>query len=142
MKLSKLTLATGFALAALTGQASAALPGAFTAPAIDTYLSGASAPQNVLGALAAEMFGANTAGTFDHYHVFYSNDASPGTNYRAYYGALANAYTINGRTLAAGTNVLIEHRAKGGSVHGVNPVAKAFPIAYMPIASGSTVRRP
>lgn len=136
MKLSKLTVATGFALAALSGQAFA-VPPAFSTPNIDTYLSGASAPQNVLGALAATLFGANTAGTFDHYHVYYDNGSSPGVNYRAYYGSLLTAQTINGRTIPAGTNVLLEHRAKGGSVHGVNPVAKSFAIAYMPITSGN-----
>lgn len=136
MKLSKLAAATGLVLAALSGQAFA-VPAAFDTPTIDTYLSGASAPQNVLGALAAQLFGANTAGTFDHYHVYYDNGSSPGTNYRAYFGALLSAQTINGRTLPAGTTVLLEHRAKGGSVHGVNPVALSFPIAYMPITSGN-----
>lgn len=156
MKPTKLAIAMSLALAGMSGHALAAAPAnPLTTPAqIDVYLSGASAPQAILGALAATLFGENsTAGgcaatdnpatatvneKFCNFHVFYNTVGTIGADYRAYYGALQSAFTINGRTLSAGTTVLLTNRARGGSVHGVNPVALSFPIATMPINTGCT----
>ncbi len=140
MKFAKLKLSIACALAAtaISGQAFATAPADPFAPAaIDAYLSGASAPQNILGGLAQTLFGVNTAGTFDHYHVYFDNGATIGASYRAYYGQLASAQVVNGVTLAANTPVLLINRAKGGSVFGVDPVARAQHVAWMPITSGN-----
>jgi hypothetical protein len=142
MKFKKLAVASAMAVAALSGQAMAAAPGIAITPDVDVYLTGASAPQNILGALAETMFGANTAGTFNNYHVFYDNGSTIGASYRAYYGALQSPLTVNSPTvgsvtLAAGTKVRLINRAKGGSVWGVDPVARAQNIAWMNPSSGN-----
>jgi hypothetical protein len=146
MKFKKLAVASAMAIAALSGQAMAAAPGIATTPDIDVYLTGASAPQNTLGALAQTLFGANTAGTFNNYNVFYDNGANIGASYRAYYGALqapitVNSPTVGSVTLPAGTKVRIINRNKGGSVWGVDPVARAQNIAWMnPSSSNCTLQ--
>lgn len=146
MKFKKLAVASAMAVAALSGQAMAAAPGIATTPDIDVYLTGASAPQNILGALAQTLFGANTAGTFNNYHVFYDNGANIGASYRAYYGALQSPITVNSPTvgsvtLAAGTKVRLINRNKGGSVWGVDPVARTQNIAWMnPTGSNCTLQ--
>jgi hypothetical protein len=142
MKFKKLAVASAMAVAALSGQAMAAAPGIATTPDIDVYLTGASAPQNILGALAETLFGANTAGTFNNYHVFYDNGSTIGASYRAYYGALQSPLTVNSPTvgsvtLAVGTKVRLINRAKGGSVWGVDPVARKQNIAWMAPTSGN-----
>lgn len=144
MKLKKLAVASAMAVAALSGQAMAAAPGIATTPDIDVYLTGASAPQNILGALAETMFGANPAGTFNNYHVFYDNGSTKGAFYRAYYGTLqiplvtGPASTVgSGYTIPIGTKVRLINRNKGGSVWGVDPVARAQNIAWMNPTSGS-----
>lgn len=154
-KPSKLAIATSLAMAALSGQALAAAPAnPLTSPAqIDVYLSGA-APTVILGELAAALFGANNASAgcaatdnlatptvnerFCNFHTIYNSGAAIGVDYRAYYGALRTAFTINGRTLSAGTTVLLTNRSKGGTFFGINPVARSFPIATMPVNSGCT----
>lgn len=142
MKFKKLAVASAMAVAALSGQAMAAAPGIATTPDIDVYLTGASAPQNILGALAGTLFGVNTAGTFNNYHVFYDNGSTAGASYRAYYGALqaplnVTSPTVGNVTLAAGTKVRLINRAKGGSVWGVDPVARTQNIAWMNPTSGN-----
>lgn len=72
------------------------------------YLAGASAPDNFLADIAQGMLTGVT---------FYT---ASGTNYRAFAGA-ANA--VPG--IANGTRVLFIKRSAGGSVFGVNPVARA-----------------
>lgn len=156
MKPTKLAIAMSLALAGMSGQTMAAAPAnpLTTAAQIDVYLSGASAPQATLGALAATLFGENSVAggcaatdnpatttvneKFCNFHVLYNTVGTIGADYRAYYGALQSAFTINGRTLSAGTTVLLTNRARGGSVHGVNPVALSFPIATMPVNTGCT----
>lgn len=168
MKLKTLAAATAVALAGLSGQAMAVLctgagaPAAYctgndvangpfvaTTPAtVDVFLSGASAPQNILGALAGSLFGANTVG-FNSFWVLYDNGVSgtAGASYRTYQGRLTAAVTdtVTGTTLPAGRMVRLQHRAKGGSVWGVNPVAgsDAVPgpdaIANMPATSTNCV---
>lgn len=152
MKFKKLAVASAMAVAALSGQAMAAAPGInpitgdFFTPDIDVYLTGASAPQNILGALAETLFGANTAGTFNNYHVFYDNGSTIGAFYRAYYGTLQiplvtgpDSTVGSGYTLPIGTKVRLINRNKGGSVWGVDPVARTQNIAWMnPSSSNCT----
>jgi hypothetical protein len=146
MKLKKLAVASAMAFVALSGQAMAAAPGIGTTPDVDVYLTGASAPQNTLGALAQSLFGANTAGTFNNYNVFYDNGANIGASYRAYYGALQSPLTVTSPTvgtvtLPTGTKVRIINRNKGGSVWGVDPVARHQNIAWMnPSSSNCTLQ--
>ena len=144
MKFKKLAVASAMAVTALSGQAMAAAPGIATTPDIDVYLTGASAPQNILGALAGTLFGVNTPGTFNNYHVFYDQPTTGtiGASYRAYYGALqaplnVTSPTVGSVTLAAGTKVRLINRAKGGSVWGVDPVARTQNIAWMNPTSGN-----
>lgn len=138
MKLNKLAAASALVFAGLSGQAMATLNAGDTTPfvaaatpAIDVYLSGASAPQNILGALAATLFGANTnSTTFNNYFILYDNAVSGavGASYRAYQGRLIQNFTINGNTLTAGTMVRLTDRAKGGSVWGVNPLGRSMSV--------------
>jgi ABC-type phosphate transport system substrate-binding protein len=72
------------------------------------YLSGASAPDNFLADIAEGMLTGVT---------FYT---ASGTNYRAFAGAANNIPNV-----ANGTRVLFIKRSAGGSVFGVNPVARA-----------------
>ncbi|HKQ29897.1 MAG TPA: hypothetical protein VJS66_01320 [Burkholderiales bacterium] len=149
MKIKNLVAACAVAAASFsattTMAAAPATPFETPATLIDVYLTGASAPQNILGALAATLFGANSGvGVFNNYHVIYDNGVSGavGASYRAYYGQLQAAHTIGGVTLPAGTPVRLTDRAKGGSVFGVNPVARSQTIAWMPITAGNCVAAP
>lgn len=157
MKLKTLAAMSALALAGISGQASATLCtaagvpyascagnevadgpfGASTgAPVVDVYLTGASAPQRFLGSMAAQLFGANTSG-FNSFWVFYDNGVSgtAGASYRAYQGRLTADVTdaTTSTTIPAGTMVRIINRAKGGSVWGVNPLARNQSVAWMPI---------
>jgi hypothetical protein len=139
-KLNPLAAACAAALSLSAGQALALTP--FEAPDVDIYLSGASAPQNLLGEIAKKMF-VGTEGT--DYFVYYDNGGTPalsttsddGKSYRAYYGVVKNDPSI--KTSLHGKKVLLVNRAKGGSVWGVNPVARAEAIATMKIDSASCV---
>ena len=85
------------------------------------YLSGASAPDNFLADIAQGMLTNIT---------YYT---ASGTNYRAYAGA-ANA--VPG--IANGTRVLFIKRSAGGSVFGVNPVARAQRVATIDVNNCAT----
>ncbi len=149
MKLNKLAAASALVFAGLSGQAMATLTAqdltdgpfhANTTPVVDVYLTGASAPQNILGALAGQLFGANTnSTTFNSYWIMYDNGVSGsiGASYRTYQGRLVANITdpVTSTTINAGTMVRLSHRAKGGSVFGVNPVGLAQQIAHMPATS-------
>jgi hypothetical protein len=146
MELKKLAVASIVTVATLSGQAIASTPGINTTPDIDVYLTGSSSVQNLVRNLVETLFGANAPGTFNNYHVLYDNGSTIGTNYRAYYGALQSALVVNSPTvgsvtLAGGTRVRLIHRAKGGSVWGVNAVARAQNIAWMnPTSSNCTLQ--
>lgn len=124
MKLNKISAACGLAVAVLSAQAFAHGPA--VTPDLQVFISGASAQQLTLGKIVEGMM---TAGTID---VFYDT-ATSGKDYRAYFG------TVSGTgTALDGKKVLIHNRAKGGSVWGVNPVARATAISRMAIDSGCT----
>lgn len=124
MKLNKVSAACGLVVAILSAQAFAHGPA--VTPDLQVFISGASAQQLTLGKIVEGMM---TAGTID---VFYDNGTS-GKDYRAYFG------TVSGTgTALDGKKVLIHNRAKGGSVWGVNPVARATAISRMAIDTGCT----
>lgn len=135
-KLNPLAAACAAALSLSAGQALALT--AFEAPDVDIYLSGASAPQNLLGEIANKMFDASQ-GIFVYHddNGSAANFGDDGKSYRAYYGVVKADPSI--RASLHGKKVLLVNRAKGGSVWGVNPVARAEAIATMKIDSASCV---
>lgn len=108
MKYTKIAVACGLALAAMSAQAAGPTIPAGTKV---VFLSGATAPDNFLADIANSMMTGVTA--------IRSNDA--GILHRAYLGKAAAG--IPG--VAVGTDVLFIKRSKGGSVWGVDPVARA-----------------
>lgn len=127
LKMKHLTAACALAFA---GAAQAA---PFDAPQIKVFLSGASAPQAFLGALAGQLF-QGTQNT--DWWSYYGNDSSNGANYRAYFGTLkTTAQDPNMPASIAGKTALIVNRAKGGSVWGVNPVARLQQVQHMAISA-------
>lgn len=112
MKYTKIALACGLAFAAMSAQsASVPVPSGTTT----IYVSGASAVDN---------FFADTVNTMMN-NVTAIRAADDG-DYRAYLG------TSNGVTgVADGTNVLLIKRSTGGSVFGVNPVARTEKITTL-----------
>ncbi len=108
---------------------------AFETPDLTVYLTGASAPQATLGSLASGLF-QGTLGT--DYFAYYDNGGTVGANYRAYFGQLkTTAQDPNMPAAIAGKKVLLVNRAKGGSVWGVNPVARAQGVGFMPVSAGN-----
>jgi len=110
MKYSKIALACGLALSAMSAHAVdiTTLPGFSTAKTV--FLSGATAPDNFLGDIAGSMLTGEIA--------IRSTDS--GILHRAYFGPAGAS--IPGVT--AGTSILFIKRSKGGSVWGVDPVAR------------------
>jgi hypothetical protein len=146
MKFNKLALLCAVACAGLSGQAMAQVSSNATALAIVNeangvvspanptgeqrilFVSGASAVQGGLGQIATTLFtGTN--------YLFHPSNASGRTNsdYRAYAGRLAAA----AGTWPAGTAVIIVNRARGGSVIGVNPVARGESIENLAVNAAS-----
>lgn len=135
MKLKQVSIACTFALAAASGQAFAVSPGncdpAVGGPfELDVYLTGASAPQTILGAIMGQILNPGFTTVFDSGVA----GAAAGSSYRAYCGVLNNTTGA-----LAGKKIRFLHRAKGGSVWGVNPVARDEPIATLNFASSACV---
>lgn len=125
MKLKQLSLLCALACAGFAGQAVAQVNSVPAALAIVNdantnnrilFISGASAVQGGLGEIANSLFQTGTS------YLFHPAAATGRTSadYRAYAGRLRSA----AGGWAAGTNVIIVNRARGGSVWGVNPVAR------------------
>lgn len=120
-------------LAAAVAVACAAAPAfalnAFDAPDLTVYLSGASAPDNFLEQIATGMYtGAKGTDWFA-----YIDDAG-GTHSRAFFGTMKG--TVDGvPATLAGKKVLLIKRSAGGSVFGVNPVARAEALAVLKVDS-------
>lgn len=123
MKLKQITIATGLALVA--GQAMALAPTA----AVDFTINsaGSSAQQASLGGVFTQLCQAGTIDTF--------YDTVAGSNHRAYSCTLK---TTLGNALINGKKMLFLHRAQGGSINGVNPVAKGESLARM-VVDGTCV---
>jgi hypothetical protein len=139
MKLNRLSLACGAALLGVSAGASAqvlcgAAPCAvqpFDTPQITVFLSGASAPQNGIGELTEQLFD-KTQGFY-----VYLDSSSNAASFRTYFGRIRAGVA----GAAAGQTVRLINRARGGSVFGVNPVAKDQLIDAMLVsAAGCTVR--
>lgn len=138
MKLNKLALLCATACVGFAGQAMAQVS---SVPAAQTivndantnnrvlFISGASAVQNGLGQIAASLFQPGTS------YLFHPSAASGRTSadYRAYAGRLARA--AGGWPI--GTPVIIVNRARGGSVWGVNPVARGAAIENLAVTTAS-----
>lgn len=139
MKFNQLALLCAVACTAFAGQAMAQVS---SVPAAQTivndantngrilYISGASAVQGGLGEIANTLFQAGTSYYFEP-NVAVSGRSS--ADYRAYAGRLAAA----AGGWAAGTPVIIVNRARGGSVQGVNPVARGESIESMVVSTAS-----
>ena len=108
MKFTKIAVACGLAFAALSAQAAGP---AIPAGTRVIFLAGATAPDNFLADIANSMLTGVTA--------IRSNDS--GILHRAYLGKAAAG--IAG--VPVGTDILFVKRSAGGSVFGVDPVARA-----------------
>jgi hypothetical protein len=131
MKFTKLALACSFAFATMAAQAAPGDVGAIAAAAAVPnsnviFFSGASAPDNFLATVIGGMFqpGFTTV-----------TGTSDATNYRAFVGTAAAG--IPGIT--AGTPLILIKRSQGGSVFGVDPVAKAQLIRTLDVKSASCI---
>ncbi len=110
MKFTKIAVACGLALAALSAQAASVTIPAGTRV---IFLSGASAPDNFLADLASSMLTGVTG--------IRTSDSATAPLHRAFLGQAAAG--IPG--VAVGTPILFIKRSQGGSVFGVDPVARA-----------------
>ena len=113
MKFTKIAVACGLALAALSAQANPVIPAGTKV----IFLSGASAPDNFLSDIANSMLTGVTA--------IRSNDN--GITHRAFLGKAAAG--IAG--VPVGTDILFIKRSAGGSVFGVDPLARAARITTL-----------
>lgn len=127
MQFKKIAAACAVAFAA----APAFALGAFDTPDLKVYLSGASAPDNFLETLATGMF-VGAKGTDWFAYV----DNGDGKQQRAFFGTMKG--TADGVPAAlAGKKVLFIKRSTGGSVFGVNPVARAEALAVLNVDSAA-----
>jgi len=138
MKLNKLSLLCALACAGFAGQASAQLS---TVPAAVTivndanangrviYISGASAVQAGFNSIAGKLLQPTGQYTFTPLAA----TGRTNSDYRAIAGKLLNA--ADG--WAAGSNVIIINRARGGSVFGVDAVARATSIESLDVTVAS-----
>ncbi|MCW5624573.1 MAG: hypothetical protein KIT73_07665, partial [Burkholderiales bacterium] len=136
MHVKTLAAACAFACAGFASQASAQAIGPFDTPNLTIYLAGASAPDNFLESIAT--------GIFDAGFIRYQDDGGTpsvftddGRSYRAFFGRVKNDATIP--AALRGQTVLFVKRSKGGSVWGVNPVARAERIGTLNLTAGTCV---
>ena len=138
MKLNKLSLLCAVACAGFAGQASAQLS---TVPAAVTivndanangrvlFISGASAVQAGFNQIAGKLLQPTGQYTFTPL----ATSGRTNSDYRAIAGKLATS----AGGWAAGSNVIIINRARGGSVQGVNPVARGQAIESLNVTVAS-----
>lgn len=133
-KMKSLALACAAASFGLAAQhAAAVVPGLCgNAATIEVNLTGASAPQGILTNLITNLLNPGFTTVFSKA----VGSVSAGTDYRAFCGTLLADLTP---TLPAGTTVRFVNRAKGGSLWGVNPVARNTPIATLSFADADCV---
>lgn len=137
MQRTKISLACGFAIAALAQQANATPISA----AIEVWVSGASAQRALLGAAAEQIFGGKqttvvagvtTVGTTAPMAIYLDNGATPGNNYRSYYGTFVTvAGGVTLATAVSGKTGIIGKSDVGGSITGVNNVALGTLTTFM-----------
>ncbi|MEO8628249.1 MAG: hypothetical protein ABI612_09130 [Betaproteobacteria bacterium] len=131
MELKLTHIACAAALAAFSSASWAVAPGSCAGTSanfdIDVYLAGASAVQNSLGGVISEILNPGFTVVYDN-----GTSGTKGSAYRAYCG------TLNATTGAlAGKKVRFLDRARGGSVWGVNPVARDQAIATLNFADAA-----
>ena len=137
MKLNKLSAACALALAAMSAQA-AVTP--FETPQLTVYLTGATAPDNFLASIAAGFFqGVKGTDWFQYQdnNATVSNFSDDGRLFNAFFGQMKTTTDIP--LALRGQKVLFIKRSKGGSVWGVNPVARAEPVATLQISAATCV---
>lgn len=134
MKFKKLLGACAIAGLAISGQAFG--QAAFDAPDVKVYLAGASAPDTFLAGIATDLYVAG-------FHTYQDNNGTPanfaddGANWRAYFGTLKSTPDVPASL--QGKKVLFVKRSAGGSVFGVDPVARAGRQRTISIASSDCV---
>ena len=124
MQFKKLAAACAVAFAAAPAFATVT---PFQAPDLTVYFSGASAPDNFLESIASGMY-VGTKGT--NWYAYLDN--AGGTHSRAFFGTMkgtADGVPAN----LAGKKVMLVKRSAGGSVFGVNPVARAEALAALKV---------
>ena len=132
MKLKNLAIAVAIACGGVATQASAqATFQPFDTPNIKVVLSGATAPDNFLEAIATGLF-QNTA-TDPTYRYIASSGGSAA--YRAFFGRVKNDATVP--AAIRGQTVLFVKRSRGGSVWGVDPVARASRIEILNVSAAT-----
>jgi hypothetical protein len=133
MQKKVLAAACAAALASFAGTAAAQVVNPFDVPQIRVFVSGASAPQATLGAIATSIFETGFHTFWDNGNSFGASTTDDGRLYRSYFGRIKADASIPASL--HGKTARIENRAQGGSVFGVNPVARAQPIENMPISA-------
>jgi hypothetical protein len=114
--------------------AQAVLP--FDTPEVKVILSGATAPDNFLVSIATGLFNAG-------FHRFQDNGGTPadasddGRQYNAFFGRVRNDATVP--ATLRGRTVMFVKRSRGGSVWGVNPVARASRIETLDLTAPNCV---
>ena len=133
MKLKKTLVACALAFGAspLLSNA-AALTSPYQTPDLEIYLSGASAPDTYLATILTSVFDSG-------YYTFKDDGGvrpatSTGTAYNAYYGHI-NDTDVTIPASLRGKNVRLIKRSAGGSVWGVNPVAREQGIKSLHISN-------
>lgn len=131
MKMKRLTVACAIAAASFAGTATQAFAlAAFDAPDETVYLSGASAQDNNLEAVITGMFvGVKNTDWFKY------TDNGSGNDFRAWFGTMKS--TADVPATLRGKKIRLIKRSKGGSVWGVNAVARGENIATLKIDSPS-----
>ena len=131
MQVKKIVSLCAVAIASMAGQAHAAMSAAEVAVVNDAvtngrviFISGASATQKGFTGIINAMF---TSGT----SIRFANTTAASKDFEAVAGKLATA----AGTWSAGSNVIIIDRVKGGSVFGVDPVARATPLESLKVTS-------
>lgn len=137
-KLNPITAACAMALGLVAGPALAAGPAAFDTPQVEVYLTGASAPDNILGGITNKFFdAAHPIHKYQDDNGTPANFADDGKAYTAYFGQVKVDPAIN--STLHGKSARLIKRSRGGSVWGVNPVARADAIANLKINSTDCV---
>lgn len=112
-------------------QATPATP--FTAPAVIVYLSGVDGTQEFLSSVPSSFFDGP-------YYTYFDDNGTPGVGddgqrYRAFYGTMKTTADIP--LALRGLNLLLTSRSKGGSIWGVDAVARNQAIASMAITNSN-----
>lgn len=132
MQLKKSVVACALALAATPLFSNAAVSGPFQTPDVEVYLSGASAPDTYLSTVLTSLFN-GTFYTFKDDKGTRATLSDDGSLYTAYFGEVKSGDSSIPASLW-GKKVRLIKRSEGGSVWGVNPVARQEAIASLHIS--------